>query len=193
MKAHNNDNKDVIKAGEIHELIRKHGRIVFEQTFKDKNGQDQDFLLFGFTAIPAIVFPLTPDKKVVAIRQFRYGANDFVLEIPGGNYKRGLTPEAGAKAEIMEETGYTVAEVIRLGDDIWFDPASFRARYTPLLALGCQRVKKPELASTEIIETVEIPLAEWLRKVREGKEILDSKTLAVTALALVHLDKLHSK
>lgn len=180
-------------AGAIKELIRKHGRFVFEQSFRSHDGKDRKFLLFGFNAIPSIVFPLTVDNNVVAIRQFRYGANKYVLEIPGGNTEKGRTAEERAGIEIMEETGYTAAKVIRLGQDIWFDPASFRARFTPLLALGCRRVHKPKLEPMEVIETVEIPLAEWIKKVREGKEILDAKTLATTVLALLRLQDLALK
>ena len=180
--------RNAAKAGKVREIINKYGRIVFEQTFSGPDGKEHEFILFNATQIPAIVFPLTPDNKVVAVRQFRYGANDFVLEIPGGNSKKELTPEECAKVEIMEETGYAADKIVRLGGDIWFDPASSRARYAPLLALGCRRVKKPKLDSAEIIETVEVPLDEWFHKVRDGKEILDSKTLAVTVLALLYLN-----
>lgn len=177
-------------AGKVREILHKHGRSVFEQTFKDRDGYNRDFLLFGFKAIPSIVFPLTPDNKVVAIRQFRYGANDFVLEIPGGNTRERQTAEERAGVEVLEETGYTAEKIIRLGHDIWFDPGTFRARYAPLLALGCRKVKEPKLEPTEIIETIEIPLDNWYRKVKEGKEILDSKTLATTALAFFYLEGL---
>lgn len=184
-----NNKRKIITAGAVREIARKYGRIVFEQSFKDQNGTERNFFLFNAVEVPAIVLPLTFDNKVVAIRQFRYGAGSFVLEIPGGNSRKSGTPEDCAKAEIMSETGYRAEEVIRLGKDIWFDPASSRTRFTPLIALGCRKLKKPKLDSGEIIETIEIPVADWLKKIEAGKEILDSKTLAITALAFPYLNK----
>ncbi len=34
--------------------------------------------------IPSIVFAVTPNKEVIALKQFRYGINNVVVELPGG-------------------------------------------------------------------------------------------------------------
>jgi ADP-ribose pyrophosphatase len=52
------------------------------------------------------VLALTPDHRLVLVNQFRFGTNDFSLEIPGGVLERGEDPLAGGLRELREETGY---------------------------------------------------------------------------------------
>lgn len=52
------------------------------------------------------ILALTPDGKLVLVRQFRYGTNEFSLEIPGGMIDPGEAPIAAAIRELREETGY---------------------------------------------------------------------------------------
>lgn len=52
------------------------------------------------------VLALTPDHRIVLVRQFRYGSDDFSLEIPGGVIDLGEDPVAAGLRELQEETGY---------------------------------------------------------------------------------------
>ncbi|HZP60609.1 MAG TPA: NUDIX hydrolase [Opitutaceae bacterium] len=52
------------------------------------------------------VLALTPEKKLVLVSQFRFGIDDFSLEIPGGVIEPGEDPLAGGLRELREETGY---------------------------------------------------------------------------------------
>jgi len=52
------------------------------------------------------IIALTPDGRLVLVRQFRYGTNEFSLEIPGGMIDPGEAPIAAAVRELREETGY---------------------------------------------------------------------------------------
>lgn len=52
------------------------------------------------------IIALTADGQLVLVRQFRYGTNDFSLEIPGGMIDPGEAPVAAAIRELREETGY---------------------------------------------------------------------------------------
>lgn len=52
------------------------------------------------------VLALTPDHHLVLVRQFRFGADDFSLEIPGGVMDPGEEPLATGVRELREETGY---------------------------------------------------------------------------------------
>lgn len=53
------------------------------------------------------VIALTPDDRIVLVRQFRYGIDEFSLEIPGGVIERGEAPVIAGVRELCEETGYT--------------------------------------------------------------------------------------
>ena len=51
--------------------------------------------------------PLTPERKLVMVNQFRFGIDGFSWEMPGGLLDPGEDPIAGAVRELEEETGYT--------------------------------------------------------------------------------------
>ena len=51
------------------------------------------------------VVALTPERELLLVRQFRFGLNDFSLEIPGGVIEPGEDPVAAGLRELREETG----------------------------------------------------------------------------------------
>ncbi|MDR3090332.1 MAG: NUDIX hydrolase [Desulfobulbaceae bacterium] len=52
------------------------------------------------------VVALTPDGKIILIRQWRYGSGAEEIEIPGGTIDAGEEPIAAGCRELREETGY---------------------------------------------------------------------------------------
>jgi len=61
------------------------------------------------------VLALTPDHQLVLARQFRFGTEDFSLEIPGGMIDPGEDPVAAGLRELREETGYVGTRARLLG------------------------------------------------------------------------------
>lgn len=53
------------------------------------------------------VLALTPDHRLVLVRQFRFGVDEFSLELPGGVMEPGEDPVAAGLRELTEETGFT--------------------------------------------------------------------------------------
>jgi len=169
------------------EVIRDQwGKVVLERTFQLPTGEER-FLVWGGKVTPSIIFPITRDENVVAVREFRYGANEFVIQLPGGCPAEHESAEATASKELEEETGFRAERFVRLGKrPLWFEPTACITPYVPLLALGCRKTGEPKLDKTEILEPVLFPLADWITKIHSG-EIRDSKSIAVTFLALAEL------
>lgn len=167
-------------------IIQDHGKIIMKRYFLDPDGKTRNFLLWGGKVAPAIVLPVTTDRKVIALRIFRRAANKFLIEIPGGNPVDREPIEDCVRRELYEETGYTAEKIIQIGPPTWLDPASCFTPYVPFLALGCQKIQEQELSEVEIQETMKLVLVEigeWFKMIWRG-EISDSKTLAVTFIAL---------
>lgn len=61
------------------------------------------------------VVALTPEDELVMVRQYRHGARDVTLEIPGGMVDPGEAPAEAGVRELREETGYCGADPIPLG------------------------------------------------------------------------------
>jgi ADP-ribose pyrophosphatase len=54
----------------------------------------------------AVVFALTPDERVVLVRQYKHGIGAGVLELPAGAIDEGEAPADCAQRELAEETGF---------------------------------------------------------------------------------------
>src|SRR3982751_3314867 len=78
-------------------------------------GTERDFVVMKSPDWVNVV-ALTPDDRLVLVRQFRYGVNEFSLEIPGGVMEAGEDPIVAGLRELREETGYTGAPAKLLGD-----------------------------------------------------------------------------
>ena len=165
---------------------RQYGKVILERRFQLPGGEIIDYFNWGGTTIPSIVFAVTPNKEVIALKQFRYGINNVVVELPGGCSSENETAKETAHKELKEETGYCAESFTILGPSLWFDPANCITPYVPILATGCRKVCELKVDETEFIEVILYPLLGWISKIHDG-EIRDSKSIAITFLALPHL------
>ena len=166
-------------------------RCMAEREFISPDGSSYIYTMWWFLNKPSsIIFPLTDDRKVVAIREFRHGSADFSLELPGGraNHNETESPEEVAERELLEETGYRTDQLIKLPCDPWVETQSMNLRYYPFLGLACKRVAEPIPEKTVVSETILIPVQEWYAKIFRG-EITCNSTLSHSLLVLPHLLK----
>lgn len=116
-----------------------------------------------------------PEPRVLLERQYRYAADDYVIEVPAGRIDPGEAPLAAGKRELLEETGYTARKWKRA---LFFypSPGFLDETMTVFLARGL----KPGQAQPEEDEAIEchlVPLSKVIADVMAGK-ILDGKTIA---------------
>jgi ADP-ribose pyrophosphatase len=133
----------------------------------------------------AIVFPLTADGDVVLVRQYRPPIDMMELGLPAGLVEAGERPEAAARRELAEETGYTGSEWELLGS--LASSPSLKDNWAYLfLARGVEETAAPNPDEHELVEVVRVPVQELLDLVHSG-EIVSSSGVAAVMLALEKL------
>ena len=111
---------------------------------------------------------LTPDDRLVLVRQWRQGAKAWVLEPPGGVMDPGdADPCATAARELREETGYAAARLCLIGS-MWSDPAHNSNRIHVVLAEGAVPAGAHDREAGEELETLTMPVAEVVAGVTRG-------------------------
>lgn len=103
------------------------------------------------------IIGLTKDKQVVLIEQFRHGTEEIILEIPGGMIDDGEEPEAAAKRELLEETGYTFEKFVYLGKS-HPNPAIQNNLIYHFLAVDCKKTNETSFDEHESVVTKLVPL-----------------------------------
>jgi ADP-ribose diphosphatase len=122
--------------------------------------------------------------RVLLARQYRYAARQSLWELPAGRIDRGEAPLAGAKRELLEETGYHARRWKRA---LFFysSPGFLDETMAVYLATGLVPGQaQPE--DDELISKRLVPLSAALKMVKSGR-IQDGKTIAgVLWLQAVH-------
>ncbi len=139
-----------------------------------------------------MVFGLTRDQQVVLVRQYKHGAQDFVVELPAGVIDDSDDSLAAAAArELREETGYE-AETFTCLAKVFIASAKATTMAHLYLAKGLELVTSPQLDSQETIESFRVSLPELMQMIDAG-EICDVNSIAATFLALQELGCLEIK
>lgn len=126
-------------------------RLTQQRSRSPRNGRVHSFYVLE-TPDWVNVIPITPEGKVVLIRQYRVGVDEVTLEIPGGMVdEEDGTPAESARRELLEETGYAAEEIMHIGR-VSSNPAIMNNYTHTYLALNARRVAETNFDSTEYIE-----------------------------------------
>jgi ADP-ribose pyrophosphatase len=134
----------------------------------------------------ATVFALTPEGRVVFLRQYKYGPDRVSLQLPAGYLEAGEEPEQGARRELLEETGYAADRWESLGayhpdGNRGFGVAHF------FLARDARAVQAPSSDDLEEPTLELVPLAACESRLTSG-EMAELAPIACVALALARLE-----
>lgn len=111
---------------------------------------------------------LTESGDVVAIREFRVGADAVTLGLVGGGVDDSDTDcAAAAHRELEEETGYRADEMIPIGR-AYANWSNQNNQISYFLGLGAASTGKQKLDANEDIEPVLMPYEEFLKYDFEG-------------------------
>lgn len=104
------------------------------------------------------VIPVTPDRQVVCVRQYRAGTDAVTLEVPGGMIDDADDDAvAAARREMREETGYVADRCVDLGA-VAPNPAIQSNRCSTVLALDVTPDGTQQLDGAEEIDVVCVDL-----------------------------------
>ncbi|MCD8915073.1 NUDIX hydrolase [Staphylococcus simulans] len=143
------------------------------------NGETSKREIVNHTGAVAVC-ALTPENKVVLVKQFRKPIEKVLLEIPAGKLEEGEEPKSAAYRELEEETGYIAHDLKQIAD-IYTSPGFANEKiaiyFTDNLSKG-----EVHLDPDEFVEQVELTIDE-IKDLVQNQQIEDAKTL----IALQHL------
>lgn len=135
----------------------------------------------------AVAVPLTPEGKLILVKQYRFTAGRRLLEFPAGTVETGEDPLETAQREIQEETGYQASQWDRLGQFFLAPGYSDEVIYS-YLARDLHRLDNPpSMDDDEDIEIVFMTVPELELAILNGESV-DSKTISTLMLLRPYLN-----
>ena len=122
------------------------------------------------------------EKKIVFLRQFRPVIDRYIWELPAGKIDSGETPLSCAKREMLEETGFQLKRVKRIGS-IYTTPG-FSDEIIYIYRADCTHQEAPNTEEDEMIRVKLFSLSEVKRLFRNGR-IVDAKTISALSFAQI--------
>lgn len=119
--------------------------------------------------------PMVDAGHVCLLRNYRYSADETLIEVPAGTIDPGETPDSTAGRELTEETGYRAGRITRL-TDWWVSPGVFTERMYLYL---CEDLTpgSTDHQPDERLEPFVVPWGEAVAMAVDGR-IRDAKTIA---------------
>lgn len=134
------------------------------------------------------IIALTKDEEVVLIEQFRHGAEEIILEIPGGMLDDDEKPETAARRELLEETGFEAEEFIYLGKS-HPNPAIQNNTIHHFLAKNCEKTGETSFDEHESVTTKLVPYKD-VKSLIENGEITHALAVAGFYYTAAYLGRL---
>lgn len=123
----------------------------------------------------AVILPVRADGSVVMIRNRRYAVQEMLLELPAGGIEKGEAPAAGARRELLEETGYTAGRLELLGTFVTAPGSTDEVMHAFLatdLQAGEQQLEDYEEIRLQIVPGPDVKKMILAGTLHDGKSII---------------------
>jgi ADP-ribose pyrophosphatase len=147
------------------------------------NGRPIDLDIVHHPGAAAVV-PVDDNGDVHLVRQVRYAAGGWLLEVPAGKLEPREDPAACARREMEEETGVQAQTLIPMGF-IWTSPGFCNEKIWLYLATGLTPSVQA-LDDDEVLTVVRMPLTQAIEQATHG-EIEDGKSVCALLRARAFL------
>lgn len=138
------------------------------QTIELPNGkQINDFYISKLGDGTGII-PVLPNGKILWLKQYKHGVNEFTSELPGGRVDKNESALETAKRELLEATGYTSESFKELGY-VCPVPTKDGGHIHGFVATELTYSGEKHFDITEEIEPVELTVSESKKMIKNGE------------------------
>jgi ADP-ribose diphosphatase len=163
---------------------------VFGDHVRLPSGAEIDEFLRIDSRAYAVIFAVTEDERVLLVEGYKHGPDRVIVQLPAGYLEDGEAPEACARRELLEETGYTALEWELLGAYCPDGNRGFGRAYF-FLARGALPGGPAELDEQEALVVRTMPL-NGVRTLLTGGDLGELTAVAGIGLALARLQESES-
>ncbi len=132
-----------------------------------------------------VIVPIDADGNAILVRQYRYPAEQLLLEAPAGVVEESETPDDCAMRELQEEIGFSSRDLRALGG-FWMSPGYCTEFMYAYLAKDLVP-SRLQADADESIVVERVSISRVSRLIRLG-EIQDAKTIAALLMAVYLFD-----
>lgn len=146
-------------------LFNEYGRGIEKVSFVLPSQKKVVYYLFTEKFPSCLTLGITPDNKIITVKQFRPGQKRVLLELPGGTMEQGETPLETAKREMLEETGFSGNFKFLLKYNKHAYSTIYRYGF---VAINCKKIAQPNPDNEETGQTSLLSVREFKKHIHKG-------------------------
>lgn len=121
----------------------------------------------------ASIVPVVDKKNIILLKQYRYGSDKLMYEVPAGTIDPGEKPLSCAKRELIEETGFKGRNWKSLG--YYYPSPAYNSCQIFCYQADCKEFSNQNLDDDEVLEVTIKSFVE-VKKMLDKKKFKDMKT-----------------